>query len=905
MEASDVASQFQALTGYPPLPWQLRLFFEYFGRSQIPGAIDIPTGLGKTAVTALWLIAVRASLNLPRRLVYVVDRRAVVDQATAFVEDMRKRLPNGEQISISTLRGQYADNREWLDDPSRPAIVIGTVDMIGSRLLFEGYGVTRKMRPYHAGLLGADSLIVLDEAHLVTPFERLLEAIESDAASLAAKDEADRALIPRLRLLSLSATGRERQGEVFRLTEKDLGESKSITRQRLSATKNLTIIEGEAKALPRQLVDAAWALTNAGTRASRCLIYCNFREQAKEVIDELAARARQRLKTAHDLLEVKTELFIGARRGHERDIAANRLSELGFLAGSDKHQQSIRFLVATSAGEVGVDLDADHMVCDLVTWDRMIQRLGRVNRRGEGTAHIVVVDAGPFVSKAADARETQQIESAHRDVRALLAALPMIGNGHDASPGALYRLKQDANVDVRAMMERATTPVPLRPALTRALLDAWSMTSLKAHTGRPQIAPWLRGWVDEEPQTTLLWRVYLPAHSVLPDYQRDSKDPKKDIEAYFEAAPSRTSEQLQTETHRVADWLVARAKNLTKPKNPKHENRNDGGQATTKTLAPGDIAGIVLTDAGDFSRALTLHDLVDADKKQLQRDLAGKTLIVHHTVGGLTDAGTLDPKVDGSPSWLGDFDEAWTPDTRSSDESAIRWRVRLEGVEENSMEPGWRKRYVLALNRDDDGDVISSLAVYKWKQDASNEVDRAIGNSQSLVTHQSQAAKRVREIGQRLSLPPPRIHLLALAARLHDEGKQTERWQRAFNAPAQGRPFAKTTGPVNVRLLDGYRHEFGSLFYAESDSEFLSLAANEKDLVLHLIAAHHGNARPLISTRGCDQAPPLQLEARARDVALRFSRLQRRWGPWGLAWWEALLRAADQQASKDNERGES
>ncbi len=36
-------------------------------------------------------------------------------------------------------------------------------------------------------------------------------------------------------------------------------------------------------------------------------------------------------------------------------------------------------------------------------------------------------------------------------------------------------------------------------------------------------------------------------------------------------------------------------------------------------------------------------------------------------------------------------------------------------------------------------------------------------------------------------------------------------------------------------------------------------------------------------------------------MALRFARLQKRWGPWGLAWWEALLRAADQQASRDLE----
>ncbi len=62
----------------------------------------------------------------------------------------------------------------------------------------------------------------------------------------------------------------------------------------------------------------------------------------------------------------------------------------------------------------------------------------------------------------------------------------------------------------------------------------------------------------------------------------------------------------------------------------------------------------------------------------------------------------------------------------------------------------------------------------------------------------------------------------------------------------------------------------------------------------------------MIGTRGCEDAPPSALEARARDVALRFARLQKRWGPWGLAWWEALLRAADQQASREiDRRGEA
>ena len=70
------------------------------------------------------------------------------------------------------------------------------------------------------------------------------------------------------------------------------------------------------------------------------------------------------------------------------------------------------------------------------------------------------------------------------------------------------------------------------------------------------------------------------------------------------------------------------------------------------------------------------------------------------------------------------------------------------------------------------------------------------------------------------------------------------------------------------------------------------------DLALHLIAAHHGQARPAIGIDGCDGLPPSAGAARAYEVGRRFVRLQRQWGPWGLAWWEALLRAADQRASR-------
>src|SRR5581483_824785 len=120
-----------------PFPWQQDLLAKFVA-GDIPDALDIPTGLGKTAVMAIWLVARICSANVPRRLVYVVDRRVVVDQATTvarglrrFVEervDIMTRLGIRDGLPISTLRGQYVDNREWLENPASPAVIVGTVD---------------------------------------------------------------------------------------------------------------------------------------------------------------------------------------------------------------------------------------------------------------------------------------------------------------------------------------------------------------------------------------------------------------------------------------------------------------------------------------------------------------------------------------------------------------------------------------------------------------------------------------------------------------------------------------------------------------------------------------------------------------------------------------------------------
>ena len=102
--------------------------------------------------------------------------------------------------------------------------------------------------------------------------------------------------------------------------------------------------------------------------------------------------------------------------------------------------------------------------------------------------------------------------------------------------------------------------MPLYPPLTRPLVDAWAMTSLEDHAGRPEIFPWLRGWVeDDEPQTGVVWRHYLPLR-----FRANSGDPEtapdRDVRAFFAAAPPQTSEILETDTSRVVEWLRKRAR---------------------------------------------------------------------------------------------------------------------------------------------------------------------------------------------------------------------------------------------------------------------------------------------------------------------------------------------------------
>ncbi len=226
-------------------------------------------------------------------------------------------------------------------------------------------------------------------------------------------------------------------------------------------------------------------------------------------------------------------------RGLERDkLVSENTVFARFLPGA-KAAEGTAYLVCTSAGEVGVNISADHMVCDLSTFDSMAQRFGRVNRFGDckGTQIDVVHPAG-FGEKISE------FDQRREKTLTLLQEL----NG-DASPAALEKL------DAKARHE-AFAPEPIILPATDILFDAWSLTTISDKMpGRPPVEPYLHGVTDWEPaQTQVAWREEV---DILNSEELRERDNPQDL---LEAYPLKPHELLRDRSDRVFKHLETIAK---------------------------------------------------------------------------------------------------------------------------------------------------------------------------------------------------------------------------------------------------------------------------------------------------------------------------------------------------------
>ncbi|WP_440591851.1 type I-G CRISPR-associated helicase/endonuclease Cas3g, partial [Schlesneria sp.] len=600
---------FQNLTGQTPFPWQRALYIRFL-QGAFPETCELPTGLGKTSMIAIWLIALAYKPDaIPRRLVYVVNRRTVVDQTTTEVLRIRDRIAGtdwekrlkaltsletgqGESpLAVSTLRGALADNREWMADPARPAVIIGTVDMIGSRLLFNGYGVGFRSRPLHAGLLGQDTLLIHDEAHLEPAFQACLEAITQDQHRC--ND------LRKLRVIALSATTRGREGSSsphppFQLTPDETApasllpakatEPIHVVWQRLTARKILHLHEiPDEKKLAERVVERA-LLFKETQRA--ILIFVRRVEDVGKIVTQLN-NAKQHVRP-----------LTGTQRGYERDQLAESEIFKRFLPDpSGSTISGTVYLACTSAGEVGINITADHMICDATTFDSMAQRFGRVNRFGgnpDSEIHVLHPTVIPPSEHLAAERE-RTLE--------LLANL-----NEDASPLAISNLDPEAR-------RRAFAPPPEILPVTDVLLDSWALSSFVHDLpGRPPVEPYLHGKEDnDEAQTQFAWRSEVTLLT--------GKVSQDELDDLFELVPLKPHELLRLATFgkgRAYDQLQKLANRV--PQTPVWIIEPDGSLITT----------------------LTASEIVAKRGANYVVPLQSRIVILPPEAGSLTDDGTLD-----------------------------------------------------------------------------------------------------------------------------------------------------------------------------------------------------------------------------------------------------------------------
>ncbi|OIQ58350.1 CRISPR-associated endonuclease/helicase Cas3 [Moorella thermoacetica] len=253
---------------HSPYPWQKRLLSRVLQEGW-PEALKLPTGTGKTSVLliSIFLLALEAGRPVTERktglrLFYVVDRRLIVDQAERLALGIMEAINNADEndgsilgrvkaallawggekpLDVLKLRGGLYSRLPWISEPNQPTIVLATVDQIGSRLLFRGYGTSPRQWPVQAGLAAIDAVYFLDEVHLSWPFARTLKRLREFLQREPLVAAGLLPLHPVIMSGTLPETGTIDPGSIFELTEEDWEEER--LKKRLDAQRYVRIVE--------------------------------------------------------------------------------------------------------------------------------------------------------------------------------------------------------------------------------------------------------------------------------------------------------------------------------------------------------------------------------------------------------------------------------------------------------------------------------------------------------------------------------------------------------------------------------------------------------------------------------------------------------------------------------------
>lgn len=941
---ADFDSFFEAVHGVRPFPWQRRLAARLLEGEGWPATLSLPTASGKTASldAAVFALAAEEGCNgerkNARRIFFIVDRRVVVDEAFARAQRIEKALENakdgvlrrvadrlrelaggpGEKpLDACIMRGGiYRDDR-WARTPVQPTIVVSTVDQVGSRLLFRGYGVSPRSWPIHAGLVGNDSLLILDEAHCSQPFAETLHWIERYRGPAWSEQPSPGPF----NVVSMTATP-VGGGEVFEADENDLADE--VLGKRCAARKIARLVEAKKgeDSFQREMEEAVVGFLKEPAVVGAIV---NRVAAARQLFERL----RKSAKNADVIL------LTGRVRPAERDALLRAHRDAVMASPTRPPAARSIVVVATQCIEVGADLDFDALVTECASLDALRQRFGRLDRLGrKGASSAVVV--------------MRQEWTVSTDDPVYGAALPNTWTWLQKQAGP-----EGTDFGVNAMKAclaglgpaepSMSSPSAKAPIVMPVHCDLWAQTAPEPHVS-PDPAAYLHGVRLQSPDVSLVWRADLSA---------DETDLDRWAETVSMLAPS-SGEALSIPVHAARAWLsrmkptaVADVEGAAAPEVDDFEKQEEAAPEARRALRwcgpesdatvivspreirPGDTL-IVPSSYGGCDGFGWNPEPIGLEVADLADELAATrrkaVLRLHPEVLG----GQLAPAV----SSLG---------AGGADVEADAVRDALTTLAHHAKAPEWLAHVAQFLAKDRRlrfvqhpsgiGLVVTSvhlLPAAGVDPDVTDEDETSSASNceVGLYDHLEHVGEQARNWVERLGLPPVVANSVALAAERHDLGKADPRFQvwlhggdRIAKAKT-GRLLAKSAGTPRTgaalrkaRRAAGYpegaRHELVSVRLAEQS--WPTGKDIDRDLVLHLVGTHHGHCRPFapavadanpvevtanVEGRSVHSSSATGLERLDSGVADRFWVLVRRYGWWGLAFAEAVTRLSDHRASQ-------
>ncbi|MEI9892725.1 MAG: type I-U CRISPR-associated helicase/endonuclease Cas3 [Chthoniobacter sp.] len=562
---------FEAVHGYAPFRWQSRLAAEVIATNKWPAFVSLPTSAGKTALIDIAVFALACEAHLPPsdrraplRTFFVIDRRVVADEAFGRSEKIAEALRehsdeshsnsilhivatrlrhlagrDGSPLQYALLRGGIALDDDWIRSPLQPTVCVSTVDQVGSRLLFRGYGVSPRQRSIHASMIAHDSLLIVDEAHISQPFCQTVETIRQSA------NRSERPLIRPLRFVQMTATPTQ-GGEGFTLRAEEAAEPELA--KRISANKP-SLLEAVAEAAEERNQSAL--ITRAVSLAET---WGKERTRIIGIVVNRVLTARRIFEALDEEIGEKA-LFIGRIRSLDRDrLWAKWRRRLTSDPKERAPAERTIFIVATQTIEVGADLDFDALISELAPLNSLRQRFGRLNRRGR-----------PIKVKACIIGTKEQIGTRYDDPvygKTLAPTWKWLQNQLEGKGRAKTVDFAHTNLEARLALTddrviKGLSPAPRQvPLLHRSYLDAWSCTAVPLMHD-PDVAPFLHGEKPPELEVQIVWRTDLDKSlfESRQEARRDYEQRKNALLGLVELLPPSSREALPVPLPTAVRWL--------------------------------------------------------------------------------------------------------------------------------------------------------------------------------------------------------------------------------------------------------------------------------------------------------------------------------------------------------------